>query len=548
MSKALRVNRDMRDKTGLLFGVLILVVVAQAWLIFEKAINWDEFLHFGQIYDLAGGKLSSSVQTIHTRLFGWAALVSQDVVAQIQAARFAMLACVVLTATGVVILARRLADFQMALLCGLAYLTAGFVFTNAFTYRPDPVAAAALIGALCIFAYGQFSWRRAALVGVLIGLAGAVTIKSIFYLPCFAAIAWLHWSRQEEGQLRLFFLFCATAVISVSCFALLVGLHGAALPAGDNQASNLGRSMDSFIQFAVFEKIRYVLAQAIFAPLVTISLIALPFVARRLPRQTIYMLLGLCGPLLCLLFYRNTFPYFFTFLLPPICVAIAPVLSRLVERYGHIPVLILSLFGPVFLLVQEPFGTLERQRATISEIERLFPAPTPYLSYSSYVPHYPRQFPSLISGVALHGYWSQGDSRIARDIEAGRIAFVIATGDALDAVYQKQSNVSLLPDRDVQALRSNFLQHSDTIYIAGREICPMATEQVVTLVRNGPYSLEGGDLVINGRPVAEGATIRLDAGTHRIGYPQGPCVKLWALDQIPKLPKGFPAGPIAGGF
>lgn len=548
MSKASPIGFETRNRMGLVFGVFILVIAAQAWLIFEKAINWDEFLHFGQIYDLADGKLSSSVQTIHTRLFGWATLASQDVVTQIQAARVAMLACAVLTAMCVVILARRLVDFHTALLCGIAYLTAGFVFTNAFTYRPDPVAAAALMGALCVFAYGRFSWKRAALVGMLIGLAGAITIKSVFYLPCFAAIAWLHWSRQEERKLGVFSLFCAVAAIAIVCFALLVGLHGAGLPAGDNQASNLGKSMDSFIQFAVFEKIRYVFAEAIFAPLVTISLIVLPFVARGLPKQTIYLLLGLCGPLLCLLFYRNTFPYFFTFLLPPICVAIAPVLSKLVERYGRVPVLILALFGPVFLLVQEPFGTLERQRATISEVERLFPKPTPYLSYSSYVPHYPRQFPSLISGVALSRYRSKGDSRITRDIEAGRIAFVIATGDALDAVYQNEGPVSILPERDVKALRKNFLQHSDTIYIAGREICPKPNEQVVKIVRGGPYSLEGGDLVINGRRVASGASLTLRPGSHQVRYQQGPCVKLWALGQVPSLPEGFPSGPIAGGF
>ncbi|WP_337658934.1 ArnT family glycosyltransferase [Sphingorhabdus sp. Alg231-15] len=537
-----------RSGTRTIVGILFLVIACQFWLIFVKEINWDEFLHFGQIYELANGQLRRSLQTLHTRLFGWTALISQDIIVQIQAARVAMLACALLTTTCVVVLARRLADSQTALFCGLAYLTAGYVFTNAFTYRPDPVAAAALMGALCVFAMGTLSWKRAVLAGVLIGLAGALTIKSIFYLPCFAAIAWLHWIRQGGQKSKDLLLFCLMAVLAFSSFAMIVGLHGAGLPASGNQASNLGKSMDSFVQFATFEKIHHVFRQIIVSPLVVLSLVMLPFAARKLPKESKYLLIGLTGPLLCLLFYRNTFPYFFVFLLPPICVAIAPVLAKLIKRFGQALIVVLALFGPVLLLMQEPFGTLERQRATINEVERLFPDPTPYLSYSSYVPHYPRQFTSLLSGVALRRYWDERNGDITRDIEAGQIAFVIATGPALDAVYRSEGPASLLPERDVVALRTNFLQHSDTIFIAGHEICPKSAEQMVKIVRNGPHSLEGGDLVIKGRRLSDGDSMILQSGLNEVLYEQGPCVKLWALDQVPKLPKDFPSGPIFGGF
>jgi hypothetical protein len=543
-----RAARYPVDRTRFILGTLFLIIMCQVWLIFEKAINWDEFLHFGQIYELADGRLGSSIQTLPTRLFGWATLVSEDVVTQIQAIRFAMLACAVTTAVFVTVLVRRFVSFEIAVVCGLVYLTAGFVFTNAFTYRTDPVAAAALMGALCVFTFGQFSWMRAALVGILVGFAGALTIKSIFYMPCFAAIAWLHWFRPDAKRLKLIALFCTLLAASLLAFILLITWHGAGLPASEAQGSNLERSLVNFLRFFEFEQIRYVFAEAIFAPLVTIGLLMLPFVAKGLPKQTKILLIGLCGPLLCLLFYRNTFPYFFTFLLPPICVAIAPVLSKLIARYNLVPIVIFALIGPVFLLTQEPYGTLDRQRATIEEVERLFPEPTPYLSYSSYVPHYPRQFPSLISGVGLRRYWDERNGQLARDIEAGRIAFVIATGDALDAVYKSDGPAAILPERDVKALRENFLQHSDTIFILGRKICPQANEQTVEIVRSGVYSVDGGDLEINGRHVAENASISLPAGPLRIRYQRGSCVKLWALDHVPKLPAQFPSGPIAGGF
>jgi hypothetical protein len=539
-----KANRRQR----LLLSVIILVIAGQGWLIFQKAINWDEFLHFGQIYELADGRLTASLQSLHTRLFGWATMVSHDVVTQIQAVRVAMLACAVLTACCVVILARRLVEIETALLCGLVYLTAGFVFTNAFTYRPDPVAAAALMSALCLVAFDSFSWKRVIFSGMLVGLAGALTIKSVFYAPCFAAVVYLQWRNAAGERANIVYRSAVLLAVAIVFFVLIVGLHGSTLPVAPNQGSSLGSKVDSFLRFFEFEQVRYVFAEMALAPLVTLGLILLVPVARGLPGNVKILLLGLCGPLLCIFFYRNTFPYFFTFLLPPICVAIAPVLSKLVGRYGLGPVIIVSLFGPAFLLMNEPYGTLERQRATIREVERLFPEPTPYLSYSSYMPQYPRQFRSLISGVALGRYWHEREGQIARDIEAGRIAFVIATGDALDMVYQSDGPAPILPERDVTVLRSNFLRHSDTIFIAGKNICPQAEEQQIRIFRSGPYSVDGGDLVIDGKRIVDGNSVSLTVGTHMVSDQQGDCVRLWALDHVPKLPEDFPAGPIAGGF
>lgn len=106
----------------------------------------------------------------------------------------------------------------------------------------------------------------------------------------------------------------------------------------------------------------------------------------------------------------------------------------------------------------------------------------------------------------------------------------------------------MLPARDVAALRDNFLQHSDTIYIAGRKVCRQVEAQNIHIFRSGPYSVDGSDIIVNGRRVADGDTISLSTGANKILYQQGACVKLWALDQVPMLPEDFPPGPIAGGF
>lgn len=536
------------DPTPFIFATIILLIACQSWLIFEKAINWDEFLHFGLIYDLADGRLRGGMQTLDTRLFGWATSISHDVIAQIQAIRFVMLACTMVTAVAVTAMARRLVSFEIALLCGLIYLSAGFVFTNAFTYRNDPVAAAALMSALCVLALGKLAWMRVAFVGMLVGFAGALTIKSIFYLPCFAAVAWLHWSGPDGRKFQMVARLGGVVVVSLLFFTLLIGLHRAGLPASEAPTSGLARSLGNFLNFFQFEQIRYVLLEAVLAPVVTVGLMMLPFAIKGLSKETKIFLIGLCAPLLCILFYRNTYPYFFTFLLPPVCVAIAPALSKLVARYHVIPVAIVALIGPLFLLAHEPYGTLERQSAVIKEVERLFPEPTAYLSFSSYVPHYPRLGPSLLSGPGLQNYREQRSGQIANDIEAGRIAFVIVTDDTLNAVFKGDRSAAFLPKRDVAALRANFLEHSDKIYILGHEICPGANEQAIQIVRSGPYSLDGGDLVINGRNVSDGTSMHLKAGLLKVHHRQGSCVKLWGLDQVPVLPAQFPEGSIGGGY
>ena len=76
------------------------------------------------------------------------------------------------------------------------------------------------------------------------------------------------------------------------------------------------------------------------------------------------------------------------------------------------------------------------------------------------------------------------------------------------------------------------------------------TDLMITALRSMGVRIDedGGDLVIDGKRVIDGDKVSLLSGKHMVSYQQGDCVKLWALDHVPKLPEGFPAGPIAGDF
>ena len=54
---------------ALLFAVCL---AAQLYLVFFKSFNWDEFLHFNQVYQLRAGTLIEPFQMIHLRALGWA--------------------------------------------------------------------------------------------------------------------------------------------------------------------------------------------------------------------------------------------------------------------------------------------------------------------------------------------------------------------------------------------------------------------------------------------------------------------------------------------
>jgi hypothetical protein len=547
-SNSVQRRSDINRAEKSLIAVIACAIMIQLWLVFVKNINWDEFLHLGQVYDLRTGRLESGIQTLLTRLAVWTLWLSADVIHQIQAARILMLLCETIIIVFIVALVRQFSGRQTALLAGLVYVTAGYVFTQAFSYRPDPVAAAVLMGALYLFSLAGLSFRRAIAIGFLIGLAGAFTIKSVLYAPCFAGYAWLRWRDLSWRFVPDLVKIAVIPLAALGFFVALIWLHSVGVATPEDQAAGVGMRMERFVGSGQFQKAGYILNQAALAPLVTLGILMLPFAMRDRTRDEKIALTALVAPLLCVVFYRNTFPYFFTFLFPPICVALAPVLDKLVVRCKMLPLVACSIVGPTWLLANEPYETLDIQRATISEVERLFPTPTGYLSYSNFMPHYPRQFPSLLSGVGLQRYLASGNPLIADNIKAGRVGFIIVTGKVLKDIYGPANKQSRLSTEDTDLLLNNFLKHNENIRILGNNICPKDAAQRIPIYRAGPHSVEGEGLQIDGQMLADGETVRLGRGEQEIFYNKAGCIKLWALDHVPQLPHGLPEGPLSAGF
>ena len=146
--------------TAIVGAGLAIVVAMQIALLFQKGINWDEFFHLTEIYRFRDGTLTHPLQTFWVRLLAWVPATGGTSVDQIIVVRVFMLLAALVTAGGVFAVARRFAEPAAALLCALAFLSAGYVFTQAFAYRADPLAAACLVWVLWIAGSQRLGWAK----------------------------------------------------------------------------------------------------------------------------------------------------------------------------------------------------------------------------------------------------------------------------------------------------------------------------------------------------------------------------------------------------
>jgi len=541
-------NRPIDRNFAMAAGAIALVAAAQVVLVFTKAINWDEFLHYGIVYDLPRGRVVWDLQTIYARLFLWVPGTGRDIVDEILTTRLIMLGFELLAMVMVVLLARRFVDGTGAALAGLLYVTGGYTFLHGFSFRPDPMVAGLLMSALYLLAQGRLDALRIAAIGALVGFAGLANMKAIFYLPCFAGIALLLLAEEGRARKQTLLRLAAIPLVALAVFAVLHQLHKIGIAVEQGTSQSLTSRIKAYVSGEEMPRYQYSIAQAMLAPLITTGIVLLPIAWKGRARAEKMALAGLVLPLASLFFYRNTFPYYFTFILPPVCVAVSVSLALIARRYPAPLLVLVMLATPVLLWVKLDRTTLPNQRFLIGEVHRLFPEPTGYLSYTSYVSDYPRIIPNLISGVGLKRYLANGEPMIANAIEHGEVGFVLDDTPYTASGLRGATMPGTLLPADFAALGANFLHYEGPLWVYGKQVCGQAGAHQVLLHRGGPYSLEGAEAVIDGRAVADGETVPLARGEHAVSLASNACVRLWALPHPPEKNLAWPEGPYGDRF
>lgn len=533
-------------------AALIAVLVLQITLVLNRAINWDEFYHYSQVQKLAAGTLSEPLQTLYTRAFLWVTALPGGGIDHIITIRWFMLGCEAITCAAIIGIGARFASRSAAWLAALAYAGGGYVMQHASSFRFDGPAAALLMSAAWIMLRSRLGPLAIMAIGLLAGTAAMLTIKTVLYAPVFIGIAWLRWNesgRSRGGLLRLGMIGLA----SLAAFGAIYWLHAASLAGNaDGQAKAVlgwaGGEMFHFGLQPYWQHNHWLhhLKGFVMAPLLALLVIAMPVLLWRDRREASekFALVGLLAPLATLIFYHNTAPYFFVFMLAPVCAALAIGFDQALLRYSETA--LAALLGLLALAVWsvEASGPLDRQRQILAAAEVMFPDHPAYFDSSAVLGTFPKAN-AFFTPLGLSLY-RQGIHAAMADTMAKQVVPLVVSTDALFVrALTTRDPVPELLDRDLAALREGYIQLWGPFWVAGRDFTGRTD---FTLRVPGAYRIEGSALRIDGQLFQPGATVELARGLHR-AEPGGGKVSriIWAkVKTVPSQPA--PTGPLFTDF
>ncbi|WP_209347159.1 hypothetical protein [Pontixanthobacter sp. CEM42] len=523
---------------------LAAAIVLQAVMISLVAVNWDEFFFYHQVWQFAQeGVLTSAIQTLHVRLFGWITWLPGVSVDHIIIARYVMFAFELVTLGSIYALARRFSTQDAALLCALAYVSFGFVFMHGFSFRTDPMAAAFLSGALALFAWKRLTTLWIIAIGCLTALAFLTTIKSILWAPAFAGLAWLRWADEGYDTRAAIRLVAVAAAVTVAG-AFFYWLHSLALEADHvTKTGNAGRSAARKMFSLGIQPYWNVIPKAITTGFVGALLIAFaPSTWKATAAAKRIALIGLWLPVTTFLFYHNTAPYFYAFILPPVFVACAPVAKLALEKYR--PALIVAAVTIVLPIQFLPVDHRAKanQIALIETADRMFDQPVRYFDANFMLAGFDKKN-GFMTPWGIESYlWAE--KRVYRDGMAKEtIPLVVENDSAWTRLLTTDEPAGEFLAEDAAAIRDTFIHAWGPFWLAGIEL-PVGQTRNWTVRVPGEYHVRQGTIQIDGQTYREGQMVTLDRGVTSITSAGSTNAELMWADGVTMPEAPMPPGPI----
>ncbi|WP_172808109.1 ArnT family glycosyltransferase [Croceicoccus mobilis] len=516
---------------------LSLLLLVQGWLVFNKPLHWDEFFYYLEVDRFARGHLHRALQTFHVRLFAWLPTLFENNVDAIVVGRIFMLVCEFVTLLAIHGIARRFASRGAALLAVLLYISASYVFLNGFSFRTDPIATAALMSALYLLSRPECLkirlWVMAAIAGGLTGFAAIITIKSVLYATAFAGIAYWRW-RTAERPVRDLQIMFASGFFAIACFILLYIWHAQGVPqlpearsSSEIAASSAGISHANRTSFSTLRDAAsrmffigkpHNLALIITGFLTSPALIALvPMTGWALATRRTFQngerlaLLGLWLPVTTLIFYENTAPYFFVFMLAPVCCACAISLDDISRR---VPLAFVTI-GLVALLIpsiatQNP-AIIRNQHQLVDTAHRLFPERVAYFDHAGMIGGFDKMN-NFMTPWGMKKYRADKVPIYRRAMESKAVPLLLLNWWLFSFLDDPDDSTFLKEDAD--ALRENYIKIAGAIWVAGRNAKagnpPLTSEFLVP----GPYTVLGAPVLFDGIQRAPGEVFEISRGKH----------------------------------
>jgi hypothetical protein len=547
MPKLLSYTLDLEEKHYsyfFAFGIFFLIAY-QVFLTQNYRINNDEFFFLSQVFSADRGELGTHLQTIHVHIFSWLVPLSGYEIEKVNLGRLFMLLAESLTVLCIVLSAKVFVKPHFALFAGFAWLSSGYVITDGFSFRTDPLATTLLMSAITLCLSKNLDALRAGLAGFLVAIAMLVTIKSILYAPAFLGV--VLYQRDKLDAMAITKYICIALITTLFSFFLVYYFHSSTLIAGEVITSK--GITDEGETFRIFSRAAQTgfldakllpQADSLIGWLI-LSVVPVYFMATsyKVKALSIFFI----APLFVVLIYRNSFPYFFPFIAAPSMIAVAIGASKFRPNKWLIST------GSILMLVSISFhtvyGTLANQKLQkqISEVaHHIFPEPVNYIDQVAMLPTYPQRA-FFMTTWGMQNYHDAGQAVMEEVLEKHSPPLLVANHHVLlyaVGELDKEPNRKYLFPEDNQILKNAYLKHWGPFYIAGFELNTGETPSIINVKLEGeyrndsPFTLEVDDILYN-----PGELITLSRGEHRLKSNKDMLAQLrWArANDAPDLPE-----------
>jgi hypothetical protein len=430
---------------------------------------------------------------------------------------------------------RRLTHTPAALFAAAAYLTLSFGIRTGASFRTDPIAICLVMAAIDLVQVNHKGTGKSVVAGALVAIAAMITIKTAVFLPTLVLLAIVpvfSGATRAEVTRRLAVITLTSAV----GFALLYWLHGLSLSQRGPSTIDLAsaRLSEGLIHAGFLPQPEIFLASLKWDPvywaflLVGAVLLATRLVQGSGDRGRWIEVLALAMPVATVAAYRNSYPYFYPFILAPAS-ALAALPWQTLETSrpvgGSLKLFAIAWLGSNLILhgFLAPRQTpLEPQRLVLDAVHRMFPTPVPYLDRCSMISSFP-QVGFFMSTWGMQEYVERGQPVLRRAIEEKQPPLLLADHlllDVANAVYPRSWNYHpRLLAQDGDALAAAYIHHWGPVYVAGKQLEAPAAGQAThfDLPIGGPYTVEGAAPVrIDEQLLHPGQSLELTRGLHRV--------------------------------
>lgn len=547
---------NARHDYAVVAASLALALLLQFHLVLTRAINWDEFWYYSQIHEFVGGRLASPLQTLHVPAFAWLVALPGNGVDHILTARLAMFAGELVTLGAIAVVAAHFSDRRTGLLCALAYLGTIYTFQHGFAFRVDPIAACLSTSALLVLLKSRLELAGIAALALLLGLAGMVTIKIVLLAPAFAGVAWLRLAEAENPRVVLTKLV-ACAGGALAAFCLIFWLHAQGLDAPSQPAAQSpltsGQSVVERAGGYVFSLglpayPQYLMAFAAKSPLQAIAIAAAPFAILKsgLSRARKVALWGMLAAGLSFIFYRNTLPYFYAFILPPMICATAPLVRLAAARYSVTFVAVALAAGPAVHWTSEPDSPIEKQRELVGAADIIFPEPVAYFDFAGMLGEFEKAN-RFMTTWGITTYRESGVPVMRQRMENTVVPLVLASEQEAYLTFHELLNSKgpspYFLEADAAALRGNYLHFWGPYWLAGKLVPAGGAVHRDHFLVPGPYTVHDAAVAVNGELHSPGEVLYLDRGVHELKAEGDKPARLVWGDRLEPPPSAPPARP-----